>query len=64
MYIYFNPLDKACKSVTGALMQAEEVQLNIFLLKEKRTDFRILTPTPEECLAPEYNACLLLNRDG
>ena len=64
MYIYFNPLDKACKSVTGALMQAEEVQLNIFLLKEKRTDFRILTPTPEECLAPEYSACLLLNRDG
>ncbi len=64
MYIYFNPIDKACKSVTGALMQAEEVQLNIFLLKEKRTDFRVLTPTPEECLTPEYNACLLLNRDG
>ncbi|MBQ8685141.1 MAG: glycoside hydrolase family 13 protein [Clostridia bacterium] len=64
MYIYYNPLDKACKSVTGAIMQAEEVRFNLFLLKEKREDHRVASPKSEDCVSPQQNAFLLLNRDG
>ena len=68
--IYFNPLDSACKSVIGGVKEGETLQLNLFLLKnnsvksERLVDFNFQTPSREDCLHPEQNAFLRLNRDG
>ena len=70
--IYYNPLETACKSKTGAIQQGELLQLNIFLLKNGRTitpwignrEFKAQAPTLEECQPPTQNAYLRLNRDG
>ena len=37
MNVYFNPLDKACKSITGGVRQGDKLQFNIFYLKENFT---------------------------
>ena len=64
--IYFNPLNRACKNVTGAVKQGQPLQLNVFLLKNdaKRNEFGFITPQANDCLAPEYDAFLSFNRDG
>ena len=71
--IYFDPLDKACKNITGAIKEGDLLQLNIFLLKNPRkiepwntnkTEFHTKTPSLEECMAPSQNAFLRFNRDG
>ncbi|MBO5239874.1 MAG: glycoside hydrolase family 13 protein [Clostridia bacterium] len=64
--IYFNPLDRACKSVTGAVKQGKSFQLNVFLLKnDAQTDaFGVFTPNEADCLYPEHDAFLSFNRDG
>ena len=65
MQIYFNPLDKACKSVIGAVSQGKRIQFNIFCLNEPKShDNERQTPTAEECFTPTQNAILSLNKDG
>ncbi len=65
MNIYFNPLDKACKSISGALKQGETLQFNLFLLQNEREETeQFQTPTMEECISPVGEAVLHLNRDG
>ena len=72
MHVYYNPLDTACKSITGAIRLGDTLTLNIFLLKQAKkqawgaslhVDF-LTTPKQEECLAPEKDGVLLLNKDG
>ena len=60
IHIYFDPLDIACKSITGAISQNNTVQFNLFLLKSSASN----GITAENCLAPDYNATLHLNKDG
>ena len=71
--IYFNPLDKACKSITGAVRQNEVFTLNIFNLYPKANAVKfnntmginaLKTPSKEECISPTETAYLHLNRDG
>ncbi len=72
MHVYYNPLDTACKSVVGAIKAGEILTLNIFLLKQpKRKSWgagldihALTTPTAEECLTPDKDGVLLLNKDG
>ncbi len=73
MQIYFNPLDSACKNIVGAIAQGEQLQLNVFHLKnedrasyynEKTGAFFAKTPEIEECSQPKQRALLRLNRDG
>lgn len=65
MQIYFNPLDKACKSVIGAVSQGKRIQFNIFCLNEPKTrENERQTPTAKECITPTQNAILFLNKDG
>ena len=52
MNIYFNPLDTACKSITGGIYREEELQLNLFFLSEEyaekevsKNTFLNLSPT-------------------
>ena len=60
MNVYFNPLDRACKSVTGALRRGNKIQWNIFLTKE----FTQSTPQKSDCVFGEKNAYLIFNKDG
>ena len=64
--IYFNPLDRACKNITGAVKQGQSLQLNVFLLKNdiKINEFGFITPKEGDCLAPNHDAFLSFNRDG
>ncbi len=62
--IYFNPLDRACKSITGAVKQGTSFQLNVFLLKENAFSSDLHVPSESECQTPNKNAYLSLNRDG
>lgn len=70
--VYYNPLDTACKSTIGAIAQEEVLIFNVFLLKSSKpsvwetcVDARALqTPLEEDCIAPQKDATLLLNRDG
>ncbi len=71
MHVYFNPLDKACKSVLGAVEQGEKLVLNLFCLRnetrffnEKTGEFRAKTPSESEYTAPKERAFLRLNQDG
>ena len=39
--IYFNPLDRACKSTIGGIKRGQDLQFNLFLLnkiEEKRSN--------------------------
>ena len=64
--IYFNPLNRACKNVTGAVKQGQSLQLNVFLLKNdvKTDEFGLFSPKEADCLAPDHDAFLSFNRDG
>ncbi len=71
--IYFNPLDVACKTVTGAVKEGEKVQFNLFLLNEtveltpydeKNGIFCAETPNLEDCVKPQNKAFFRLNKDG
>ena len=71
--IYYNPLDKACKNLIGAVKQGDLLQLNVFLLNHteeitpwsvNKTVFNIKTPTKKQCMAPIKNAFLRFNHDG
>lgn len=71
MEIYYNPLDPACKSVTGGIPEGKEVEFHLFLLNEesegkggKNAAGLIKAPLPEECVAPEEDAVFLIGRDG
>ena len=68
--IYFNPLDIACKSITGGIKQGEKLQLNLFLLENREKlrcnipNYNFKTPCESDCIPPTQNAFLRLNRDG
>ncbi len=62
MYIYFNPLDSACKSWIGAIPQGEKTQFNIYYLKkniEINQKFNL-----SNCMTPTRNVYLIINKDG
>ena len=72
IHVYFNPLDPACKNVIGAVKEGEELQLNVFLLKNNHaygwgnripTD-ALHTPSEEECTTPTLDAFLIFCKDG
>ena len=66
--LYFNPLNVACKSVTGGVCQGKEIQFNLYYLKNARpvenrsTNF--YTPTEESCTRPSAQAYFLFGKDG
>ena len=62
MTVYYNPLDKACKNITGAIAQNDTLQFNVFLLQNEKEELR--TPEIGECRSPEKNAFLHINKDG
>ena len=73
MYIYFNPLDKACKSVIGALHASEQLQLNLFFTNTERNfiyyntnerAFKNSCIDLANCATPDFNATLCINKDG
>lgn len=67
MNVYFNPLDKACKSITGGVRQGDKLQFNLFYLKENFTQgefFSLRTPLWGECETPAPEATLSLGKDG
>ena len=72
MHVYFNPLDTACKNFLGAVEQGEELQLNVFLLKNDHphgwgnripTD-ALYTPSVEDCMKPQLDAFFVFAKDG
>ena len=71
--IYFNPLDVACKTVTGGIKEGEKVQFNVFLLNEtadftsydeKNGGYSAETPKLEDCTKSQNHAFFRLNKDG
>jgi hypothetical protein len=70
--IYFNPLDKACKSIIGGIKTGETLTFQVFLVKNGTTavdanayDSEILQKPPESaCEKPQNAAFLQINRDG
>lgn len=73
MQFYFDPLDVACKSVIGGVKEREILQLNIYCVRSKENSSQIAgkrgifypkTPDYNDCMKPENNAFLRLNRDG
>ncbi len=64
--IYFDPVNRACKTITGAVRQKTAFQLNIFLVKPeiKTNGFALNAPKEEDCIAPDCDAYLSFNRDG
>ena len=68
--IYFNPLDNACKSIIGGIKQGEELQFNLFLLKNRERvhcgipNYNFKTPSKGDCIEPSQNAFLRIKRDG
>ena len=69
MNIYFNPLDTACKSITGGIYREEELQLNLFFLSEEYAEKEVskntfLNLSPTQCRPPSKEACLVLGKDG
>ena len=69
MYIYYNPLDTACKNLIGAIRQGDTLQLNVYSLKTAQQqsavlEYPIQTPSADVCIRPEQNGFLQLHRDG
>ncbi len=71
MYIYFNPLDCACKNIIGAIRQGEKLQFNVFHLssphffeQQRNGGYQTQTPTMGECVKPLREAFLRINKDG
>ena len=71
--IYFNPLDRACKSVVGAIGKGEHLRFNLFLQNgfgqaSTANGFAgmdsLRTPCVESCAETEKKAFLQLNLDG
>ena len=65
IFVYYNPLDKACKSIVGGIQQNRRVRFNVFLLNEERKGYRAFTtPSLEECKPPEQDGFFMLGKDG
>lgn len=64
--VYYNPLDIACKSVTGAIRIGDALQFRVFLLKDDICISSIsgISNFQEYCRAPVQNAFFNVNRDG
>jgi hypothetical protein len=62
-HLYFNPLDCSCKSIIGAIQTEEELQLQIYNLKEGAFP-KTNTPKVGDCLAPQVGMYLLFKPDG
>ena len=73
MYVYFNPLDTACKNIVGGVKEGEVIQLNVFNLKSDinfkgvcatNGVFHVETPNLQDCAPPTEHAYLRFFRDG
>ncbi len=60
MIYYFDPLNRLCKSITGACGVGKEVEFNVFCLKGEYQE----PVLAKNCLAPNQNAYFLLCKDG
>ena len=58
--VYYDPLDRACKSTVGAVCEGEELCLQLFTLinDEKPND------SFSNCVEPNENCTLVFNKDG
>lgn len=68
LYVYYNPLDTACKSILGGIPAETIVVFNIFHLKNE-LDCKILSPwntkiSPEQCIRPNHKAFFKLCKDN
>lgn len=70
MTFYFNPVNPACKSITGAIRENDELQLNIFSIDEKRegcmlnADFSFGAPNEKFCAPIDEDVYFLIGKDG
>lgn len=70
MHVYYNPLQRSCKSIIGAVKQGELIQFNVFFCTEKPpvnaygTVDTTWKPEKKDCVKPNNRAFLLLNKDG
>ena len=68
MQVFFDPLNKDCKNITGAIKQSERLCFNIFFLQKPREinqgDYPLKTPSMNECVRPNANACLQIYKEG
>ena len=58
MEIYYDPLDAACKTITGAVPRGEELQLNLFSVPAQGPE----PQNPQDSAAAE--AFFVLKKDG
>ena len=66
-HIYYNPLDKNCKSVIGAVKENQSLTFRLYCLhtaNNEETFSHFKTPNEEDCFAPTLDGYLLLNKDG
>ena len=67
MFIYYNPLDVACKNIIGGVKEGDTIQFNIFACSTQPisngNDF-LQAPTLTNCYKPKENAYLNINKDG
>ncbi|MBQ4268137.1 MAG: hypothetical protein IJB97_00640, partial [Clostridia bacterium] len=68
MNFYFDPLNRACKSVIGAIAYGQECDFTVYALKEdsEKGDFNgvFFTPNTACCVAPETDLYLQIGKDG
>ena len=68
MRFFFDPLNKDCKNMIGAVKQRAAFTFNIFCLKTPKeiqeNDYPIKTPSKEECAMPTADAYLHIYKEG
>ena len=68
MQFFFDPLNRDCKSIIGAVKQGEQLSFNIFHLKEPKVvtqqAYPLRTPSKDACIRPNVNAYLQINKEG
>ena len=68
MNCYFDPLNRACKNVIGAVANGQELSFTVFSLSEncEKGDFGgvFFTPTSENCILPTNDLYFEFGKDG
>ena len=65
--IYYNPLNRACKNIVGAVAEGEKIQLNLFYIHHNsifNIEQTTQLPSRSDCSSPQMNAFLQINKDG
>lgn len=61
---YYNPIDCSCKSVVGGIKAGEELQINLYCLKNEKCIEELLINSPSDFTVPTEKAYLILAKDG